>query len=182
MSSSWTTIENAIQAWAEAGSGVSAIWSNQAGPRLSAPYIALAATARNLGRGWTDTEDNPAPSAGAEIIRTHRTVKRLDLQLQCFGGDPTESGSPANILSDLCDYAGLPSQKRAFRVAGWVPVEFQPVLDFSAKLGNATFEPRAVLACHGYITGEISETSTYIQIVQVTNLIDGSTFEVDGNP
>ena len=185
MSSSWTTIENAIQAWVVAGTSFAAgkvIWSNGAGPRPAAPYIAIAASARNIGRGWTDTIDNPAPSAGEEIIRTHRTVKRLDVQVQCFGGDATQSAAPANVLSDMEDHAGLPSQRELFRTAGWMPVQFQPVLDLSGILGGATFEPRAIAACHGYIVGEVTETATYIQIVQVENEIDGSTFEVDENP
>ncbi len=171
--------------WVVAGSGLAdgkVIWANGPGPRAGATYISIAAQARNVGRGFTVTTDNPAPSAGAEIIRTHYTVKRLEVQLQCFGGGVKGSLAPANILSNVADYAGLPSQIVLFRTAGWNPVEFQPVQDLSDILGGATFEPRAVMACHGYITGEIEETDTFIELVEVENQIDGSTFTVDSTP
>ena len=179
MSSSWVTIEQAIQAWCTAATGLDVIWSNQDSPRPSGQYIALQATATSIGRGWTERDDADAPLAGAEVTSTHRTVKRLDVEIQCFGGTGTGTANPANVCSDLADYAGLPSQKSRFKTAKWSPVKFDPVQNISGILNGSTFEPRAVMRCHGYIVGEISETSTYIQIVQVTNQITGDTFSVD---
>lgn len=185
MSSSWATIEAGIHAWVVAGSGLDAgnvIWAKGTGPRPVGTYIALSATVRTMGRAWVDVRDADTPVAGAEIIRTARTTKRLSLQIQCFDGDASGAVSSMAIVSDLTDYAALPSQKALFAAAGWTPSEYEPVLDFSAPRGGAVFEPRSIMTCHGYITGEVSETGTYIELVTYEDQISGELNVVDSTP
>lgn len=185
MSSSWATIENGIRAWIEAGSGLAAgkvIWAKDKGPRPAAPYIALSTTVRTIGRPWVDVRDADAPAPGAEIIRTVRSTKKLTLQVQCFDGDASGDASSMALVNNVTDYAGLPSQKALFVAAGWAPTTFEPVLDFSAVRGGAVFEPRSVMTCHGYITGELSETGTYIEKVTYEDQIGGEFHEVDSTP
>ena len=179
MSSSWATIEDAISAWCVAATGLDVIWSNQDSPRPTGQYVALEAVATSIGRGWTERDDADPVVEGAEMLSTHVTVKRLDVEIQCFGGAGTGTTNPANVCSDLADYAGLPSQRAAFNVAKWSPVKFDPIQNISGILNGATFEPRAIMRCHGYIIGEIPEASTYIQIVKVTNQITSDVQTID---
>lgn len=180
MSTDLNTIQAAIVAWAQAATGLTAIWANQDGaPRPTGQYISLSATMRNVGRGWTERPNAAAPVSGGEVTSTHRTVKRLDLQIQCFAGDAVGDDSPMGKLSDMCDYAGLPSQRTALRSAGWTPVAFDTIQDASGLRGASYFEPRAVMSCYGYVVGEITEASTYVQKVQVENQITGDEFEVE---
>lgn len=178
MSSSWTTIEDLIYTWVSTGASLPVIWQRDQGPRLTSQYISLRGSVQNMGKGWTYTRDAAIPAPGAEITRTHCTDKKLSIQIQCFAGSATGSTAPEHVLSDLIDSSRLPSQLAIFRDGGWGPAKFEPIQTLSGIVGGATFEPRAILNCHGYITGEISETSTYIEIVQGTNLITGEAFEV----
>lgn len=182
MSSSWATIEAGIHAWAVAGTPLVAanvIWAKDTGPRPVGTYIALSATVRTIGRAWLDVRDADAPVPGAEIIRTARTVKKLSLQIQCFDGSASGDASSMAVISNLTEYASLPSQKALFKIAGWAPAVFDPVLDFSGVRGGSKFEPRSIMTCHGYITGEVSETGTFIEFVSFENQIDGSTCVVN---
>jgi len=57
----WTTVEDAIQAWIVAGSGLAAdhvIWSDQGGPRPVGQYVAMRVSIlANRGRDWLDRVD-----------------------------------------------------------------------------------------------------------------------------
>lgn len=185
MSSNWATIEDAIFSWVVAGSGLGnskVIWSNGEGPRPEAPYIAMRGQVAHVGRPWSVVRDADHPAPGQEIVRTSYSVKRLSLQLQCFGGANTGLTSPAFVLSNLVDYSGLPTQREAFVAGGWAPSVFEPILDLSGVQNGAFFEPRAVLNCYGFITGEVAEAGTYIELATIENQITSETFEVDSTP
>ncbi len=182
MSTDWSTVESGIHAWVVAGSGLAAsqvIWDDQDSPRPDGVYISMQANVQTLALGWVDVEDADPSSPGAEINQIHRTQKRLTVQLQCFGGSHRGLTSSRAILDNVLDYSGLPSQIAAFKAMGWGPAELGPVQNISGVLGGATFEPRAVAQIIGYVVGEVAETSTYIQIVEVENEITGETFTVD---
>lgn len=182
MTIAWTAVEDAISAWASSATGLEVVWSKQDMPRRPTAYVELAATVSRVGQDWLDIEDAAVPSPGAEIDSIVRGVRELELTVQCFGGGYRGATSGMGHLESMITKARLQSQQDLFEVAGWAPASFDPVLDISGVIGSATFEPRARFVCRGFAASELSETGTFIEIVEITNQIDGSTFTVDSTP
>ena len=173
-----STLEDAIHVWAEASTGLSAIWAKQGGTRPASPYVELAATLRTVGQDWLDVSDAGAPAAGAEIVQTARGVRELELTVQCFGAGAVGATSGAGYLDAMISKARLPSHRELLSAAGWTPASFEPVQDISGVIGGSVFEPRARFVCKGFAASEVSETGTYIEIVEITNLTTGDLFTV----
>lgn len=147
-------------------------------PRRPTQYVELAATVRTIGQDWIDIEDAAVPAPGAEIDSIVRGVRELELTVQLFGGTHRGATSAMGHLLSMITKSRLQSQQDLFEVAGWAPASFDPVLDISGVIGSAVFEPRARFVCRGFAASELSETATYIEIVEITNQIDGSEFTV----
>ena len=173
-----TALENAIHVWAEASTGLPAVWSKQQGTRPSGAYVELAGTLRTVGQDWLDIEDAAAPSPGAEIEFKARGVRELELTVQCFGGSHRGATSGLGYLEAMIAKSRLPSHRDLLDAAGWTPASFEPTVDISGVIGGSVFEPRARFVCRGFAASEVSETGTYIEIVEITNLTTGDLFTV----
>jgi hypothetical protein len=169
----WTAIEDAILVWVAAASGLTTIWEGEAdASRPAAPYIALSASARQVGQDWVVTADG-AGGAGAELDETVRGVRELTLDLRCFGGAKRGPTKPGSVLEDVLQKSRLNAARALLKAGGWAPARFDPVLDTGAVLGGASFENRADARCFGMVSSEVTGTATYIQIVKITNQLTG---------
>lgn len=175
---SWGGIELALRSWALVA-GVPVIWGQQDGERPAAPYISLLMTSvAEVGHDWLDVIDNPAPSAGAEILHRARGQRRGVLSVQCFAGPATGDSSPTRLLEAMRSAVRLPSVADALNIAGVAALGFGGVLTLGGAVGGH-FEPRAAMEVYLSLTSEVSETSTYIQHVQITDQITGDVDDVD---
>jgi hypothetical protein len=176
---SWATLEDAIQSWVATASGLTTIWAEQGAPRPDDSYIALSAIVRNVGQGWGTHEFDAGGDPGEELIETRYQVKELTLTLQCFEGGATGTTSPVAVLDHVMDSAELDAVRDGLSTAGWTPARKDPITKISGVIGGSVFEPRAIATCHGITSSELTGTATYIQIVEVENLINGTLLILD---
>jgi hypothetical protein len=169
----WTTLEDAIRSWVATASGLTTIWRDDNGPRPATQFIDLSATVAPIGLGWTVYADAVPPDPGAELTETARFVRELTLSLRCFGAPATGPNHPAAVLESVLAQASLDAVRDPLNVAGWVPARSNPILKIGGPIGGSVFEPRAELTCFGLVSSEVVGTSTYIQIVKVTNNLTG---------
>lgn len=184
----WPTIETAIRSWVIAGSGLDpskVFFAGQGSTRPLAPFITIQVVdVKPLGRDWTDTDDNPTPTPGNEIITTVRGERECTLQLQCFGtsGGPGSQAFGASscraLIERVFTACNLPSNAVALDDAGVGIGYFNTVQAMGAIINSTTWEPRAVGTMMFYLASEMSETGTYIETVEVTNEINGDEFTV----
>lgn len=171
MTISWTAVENAIQAWVVAGSGLvgsKVIWAQQNSPRPDGTYIALRVTyIRRLGLDWLDVLDSDPVTPGAEIRQIARGVRECTLNIQCYNGDPMGDNSATARLHSVVSYAKFPSLRNMLNAAGVGLAHFESVNSIDGFTGVAgIFEPRSTLDCTFFLASEVVETNTYIQAVQ----------------
>jgi hypothetical protein len=185
----WTAIENALHAWAVAGSGYAAqkvIWSMQEGPRPTGPYIALRlATIDGIGQDWTDYENIDEPEEGAELRVYARGMREATLTFQAFAGvDGVSTGAamPLAVLNAVTSAAKLPSVRSALQAAGVGIGEINAAQALEGSLGQAVLEPRAVMEARLFLASEIQETATYIQHVRLENISTGASTWVPEEP
>lgn len=165
-----TTIA-AIMAWVRAGSSVTAVWAQQDGPPVARPYIEVGRPSVDEARGlgWVDVEDNPTPSAGAEILQVARQPVVIRVRLQCFATDPIEddaTSAACAILSTLARKSKLPTMQDALRAANLGIMRIGGVQSTGGVVNSANFEPRAVLEVAFHGAAEVSETGTYVETVE----------------
>lgn len=176
----WSTVEAAIQNWIETGSGLpdtSVIWEQQAGPRPDTPYISiLIDRVQRIGQDWVDTEDNPTPSPGQEILLQARGVREIGLQITAFGGSAVGGTSPRALLDGV--QSRLPHERANLNAAGLGIARFDPVINVGAVRSTVIFEPRMILGCSGFLASEVSLPDTFIEFSEITDNINGNTFVV----
>jgi hypothetical protein len=162
----WTAIEDALAAWALAGSGLpvgSVIWAYQGGPRPQPPYLALSLTdVRQIGHDWADREDEPG---GIKLL--HRGPRMATLDLQLFGGvhpvaQLADTLSALGPFADELDHAGI-------GIGDTAPVQLV------AGRVNTLLEPRAVASVELHLFSELESYAEYIARVE-------GAVEVDGDP
>lgn len=168
-------LEDAIFAWVLAGSGLAASsisWALQNIRQPGTTHITMRMRAiREVGSDWLVVEDNPTPSAGAEILHKLRGVRRVTLTITCFADEAIGAAGPMSIVSDVIASAGLPSRGGALAAAGVGISSSSDVLAIEGVVGNTTLEPRATADVVFYATSELVETGTYIEHVVVTDEI-----------
>ncbi len=117
--------------------------------------------------------------AGAERVTKARGVRRVVLSIQVFAGAPHGAATPVALLELVRLAAALPARHAALSAAGVAVASFGPAMSIDGVVGSSTFEPRGVLDVQINLASEVSETSTYIETAEVTNLITGETFTED---
>ncbi len=169
-----TTVENALVAWALAGSGLAAgqvVWADQPGAkRPEGQYIALNPIALVAqGHDWLEVEENEESTGddGEEIRHVGRGVRQLTLSLQCFGGAGTGVASAQALLEQLRAKSVLPTPADLLLAGGLGLAEFGSVRRVGSVINTATFEPRAVAEARFHLASEVSELGTYIETVLV---------------
>lgn len=173
------SIEDALFAWVQSSSGLVAaqvIWSQQTAPRPTGCYIEMTLDVQPVGRDAVTVEDNPAPSAGAEILHKQRGPRHGVLKLQCYAGSPVPE-SPVgarnvlSILSDVVSSYALPTKAAMLDAGGVSVLRYEKVQRIGGVVNGVIFEPRAFTTVHLGLASEISEAGTYIQTVNATNQI-----------
>lgn len=169
------TLEDAIYTWVRVGSGLAAENVNWAAQNQRSPvgaHITLRMRAiRPVGNDWVDVEDNPTPSAGAEVLYKVRGMRRVTLTIACFGESPIGAAGPLAIVNDVLTALALPSRSAALAGAGVGISSIAEVLALDGVEGSTTFEPRAQVDVFFYATAELVETGTYIEHVEVENQV-----------
>lgn len=178
-----STILDAVHAWVVAGSGLDAghvLWEEQRQRKAIAipdgPWISLRVRGvGRVGRDWVKNETNPAPTAGAEIIRRVQGLRPVALELRMFGGDVAEG---VGTLDGVVTAAVLPAIAAALRVAKIGIGQASSATSSDGYVGGAkVFEPRASLDVTLFVPSELVGTDTNIAHVTITS--DDSTATVD---
>jgi hypothetical protein len=185
MTIAWTTVEDGIQDWVVAATGLAGdkvIWSKQNSPRPAAPYVEVALDVKRTGQDWIDTDDAAAPSAENELDYFSRGNRIATIRLNCFGGPPRGPSSAGALLNNVISKHRLPTNHQILINAGVGVSSFGDVLDISGVLNTSKIESRASLTVMGFLSSEVSETGTYVSDVEVTDQISvpDNVFTVEG--
>lgn len=175
----WTTLEDAIQSWVATTSGLTTIWGGGGGPRPDDQFIELSAVVTPIGQGFTVYSDADPVVPEAELEETNYRVQELALTMTCYGGLSTEGTNPVAVLDNVLHAAKLTARRDLLRAGGWLPARENPILRIGGPIGGSVFEPRASTTCFGNVSSSLVGTSTYIQIVEVTNLLTGVETSLD---
>lgn len=167
----WAAIENALNRWAVAGSGLAAaavIWSypKGGGPRPTPPYLALSfASVRSVGHDWTDREIVAEPEEGREIRLVHRGPRVATLSLQLFADEATgETGAMSRLHDTL---AALDVHVDTLDAAGIGIGDIGPVQLVAGRV-NTLLEPRAVAEVELHLESELERYATYIERIEAS--------------
>lgn len=128
-------------------------------------------TITSAGSGTVTLVSTPATlSAGAEITHTVRCYFSAILTIQCYASvaNPTGPQDAVAILHEVQARSLLPSVRNALEDAGIGVVDQGSVNAIGAVINTTQFEPRAVCDIKLWLTSEVSETDTIIDIVQGT--------------
>jgi hypothetical protein len=116
-----------------------------------------------------------AVHAGSEIIQKARGPRQAILQLTCFAGVPggaaTGASSPTAVLHDAVSAYALDGIADAIAAAKIGVGRVETIRSIDGVVDSTIFEPRAIVLVHLHLASELSETSTYIQIVNMTDQI-----------
>lgn len=107
--------------------------------------------------------------SGEEISLTARGQRVAYLSIQAFGGTVSGAASPRALLEDVVAHAALPGRRAALVAAGLGLAPLGAVQSMEGSTGASLFEPRATLEGRLFLTSEVSEPSTYIESVEITN-------------
>lgn len=133
---------------------------------------------RPIGNDWVDNENNPTPTAGAEVLMKVRGVRRCTFSLQCFAAMGTGATGPTAILNDVITACSLPSISDALDAAFVGVSDYGDIKSMDGVVNSTRFEPRATVEIVFYAKAELVETATYIEHVQIQNLTTGESFTV----
>jgi len=170
----WTTVENAVQAWFAAASGVpsaSVRWANQKVPRPSRPYAEL----KRISVSDEGTFDelrlsfDGAQPAGQEIGVTTYGPRRVLVSCQVFSDVVTGAGTASEYVELARSALSLPSVLSALRAGGLSLVNRGGTRDLSALVETAS-ESRAQLDVTFSVADCATDRTGYFDTVVVTRL------------
>lgn len=163
----WTTIQNALRAWVQAGSALdNVIWSYHGGPRPSAPYIAMSiSSVATVGRDWVVYEEAEAPAENATLKRTARGMRTATLSLQCFGTD-AQGDTASPLLADVIAHLELWAYD--LDLAGVGLGSIGPIRLLEGRRGSI-LEPRALVEVELHLASEVFDYINDIGYVQLTS-------------
>lgn len=170
----WDTVKTAIYTWVQVDSGLLAnqvVWSGELTGRESRPFIQIAfLNLLTIGRDSDDIEDNPTPSAGAEILHKIRGVRQLTFQLQAFGEIPpaAQATVPFQLLNTVTSRVWGPVRNRALHDAGIGIAQIEPILRISGTVGSSVLEPRAIVTVIGFLAEQVEEPDTFIETAAIS--------------
>lgn len=175
----WSTIRNAIAQWAESATSLPTHWEGQKAPAPSGSYISLKFTGEvRRGRDWLFYELDEDADPGEEIIHSAQGPRKFTLTVQAFTeGDAVGNTSAEAYLQDMKTALRFDSNTEAMRAVG-ISIIPGNVQNVGGTLNWSTFEPRAVMDCQVHTTATLTETSTYISNVEITDLSSGETITV----
>lgn len=161
---SWETVENAIQAWVVAISGLPGrrcIWTYQGGKMPSPPYITLQIDGvRGIGQPWKKREYDAATDELVIKVTQHQTAL---LTLQYFAdnaGTPGTTGrEPISTLTDVM--AGMDLYEYEIDEAGAGVGEASPV-QYVAPSGNGILSARSIATVVLHLQAELERRENYV--------------------
>jgi len=169
----WSDIETAIRAWVKSGSGLTdeqVIWADQNGGSPALPFIDI-----RLGElvpvGAADASDweyDAGGPAGQEIVMSGHGVREFAVSVRAFSASPLGNSSARALLSKVQTALALESARSALHAAGVTPFDNGRVQVVPAIL-ETSWEGRAVLQVRFYTEETVTERTTYIDTVEVTN-------------
>lgn len=172
----WTVIENAVRAWVLAGSGLSAdrvyfadqdLPVTEVAPRVS---IRLGPT-QQVGQQVLSHDYSASRPAGQELEFTSSTHHELTVDVQTFALSTVGAGPTARTLASSIQAAiGLPSIREALIAAG-IGVLDEGQVQRIPQVLDAETEDRATLSVRLLVTQGISERTTFIETVEVTQTV-----------
>jgi|SRR5579859_2887251 len=171
----WPTIEDAIQAWVKAGTGLDdakVIWSRQEGEQPSQPFVSMyRANLDTDGIDFVSSFTDLTRPAGQEVEQRVQGNRQFMLSVNAYTAqEAIGNGSAFALMSKLKTSAALPSQIANLGDAGLSIFDFSQIRDLSA-IDNALWESRAQLDIHFYVAESVSEYSGYIDEVHTTGTI-----------
>jgi hypothetical protein len=182
MAANWTAIENALQAFVVARSGLAAtqvIWAHQNASQPAGAFITLEIVGDSLTEGSPEVlEDDTGTTPGAEVTLTSQSMLDCGLRIQCFTppargtapGVPTGSASARAILSQVRTGSALTATVEALAAAG-VSVYDLGAIQFVPAIAGTDFEGRGVLDLRFYVLDSAVETTTYIGEVDAAGTV-----------
>jgi hypothetical protein len=115
-----------------------------------------------------------AVHAGQEIAQKLRGPRRAMLTLECFAGAPTGGAatgttSPTAVLHDAITSYATEVRSAALAAAGIGVGQIEPIRSVDGVVNSVRLELRAIGTVYLHLASELAETSTYIQVVNVTD-------------
>lgn len=173
MAANWTAIEDALRAWAKAGTALTdakVIWSEQTGARPAAPFVTLRIgdviplSSVDEVEELTDLDADP----GEEVELRAGGFREFTLSLQAFAATVTGANTAREYLTKAQTALALPSVRAALFAAGIAPFDTGTVQTVNAVVGTK-FEARAVLEVRFYVHDTVSEYTGFIEEVESTS-------------
>lgn len=168
-----TLLQQALRTWVRKSSRLDdskIVWAQQDVVRLPVPFITMRlGDLVKLGAADEVTHDFDATRpAGEEIEITVNGRRQGAVSIQCFGGN---SDSAMKIMLRVEASLSLPSVMELLEAAEVSVYDTGAIQNVTALLETA-FEPRAVMDAYFYCSEAVSERTTYIESVGVTNQIE----------
>lgn len=176
----WSSVKTAIHSWFVLGSGLAADrvlfrGQNIARPSGAGAFISLRfVSIETIGRPTVRREENPSPSAGAEMLRKTASHARVVYEATCFPPAPPDDGSCVPdaseahaTLHEVTQVAELFATKKALSSANIGMLRFNTILPLDGVVGSTRFEPRAILTFSFMVPSLLVETITNIETVNV---------------
>jgi hypothetical protein len=181
----YTTIENAIYAWALAKSGLAStqiLWSSQTEDtqKPSGQHITLKLdTGQALGAfpETVHTYDDEEATNGQEITHATREVIEASLSVQVIGGPTVGAGSSRSLANTLQRSLALDGVRAAFQAAGFSVID-RGTLSHIPEILDADFEARTVFDVRLLVSDSATEQTGFFETVQITDELTDETFEV----
>lgn len=118
---------------------------------------------------------------GAEVVHRVRGPRLARLQLQCFGA-AVGATSPQAILEGVLAAPKLPTVSAGLRVAKVGVGSADGPRWIGGDLGGVIFEPRGLAEIRLHLAGEITETGSYFEFVEIENQLTSETVFVPQDP
>lgn len=168
----WTTLENAIQAFFVAASGLTVIWGNQAGPRPAYPYgtvsIISGPTPVGIDELRTVAADPPVaiPDEGGVLSAVGN--RDITVSFQVFGpaGSVAPTAHARSYAAAVVAAFELPLYGDALKLAGVAIREIIPINLPDRQVADS-WQSRAAVDVRFGIVSEVSQPIHVIESVEV---------------
>jgi len=169
----WPTVEAALVAWVETGSGLAGavLMAQQTAPQPPMPYATVRLSGpRTGGAPWPRVYQSydPAQPTGQEIAFQAVFDCEVTCSVQVYTASPFGAGSARALMSQVRTSLGLDTVLFALRAAGLAVQAPGDIQDLSALL-DTTWQGRAALDVIFGIAEDATERSGYVATVGVVN-------------
>ena len=156
----WENIENAIQEWAKANSGLEVIWSNQSAPSPEPPYITLSILNIKKVGGFDETRQT-----NGEFIKCG--LRRLTVSIQVYGRNTV------SIMEKLKNSLELSQAEEFLKQFGIAPVSASDINRIPEFI-DTLWEDRTHMDAIFHITSNLSQPETFaIERIKAEGTFEG---------